>query len=65
MYTNTVFSAVFRAVPGLTTPISCPSFSITRHFSVLEGPSSGVYVGVNCHTAGTLRTVGHNVEIFS
>jgi hypothetical protein len=44
MYTNTVFSAAFCAVPGLTIPISCPSSTTTRHVSVSQGPSSGVYV---------------------
>jgi hypothetical protein len=43
MYTNTVFNAAFRAVPGLTTPISCPSSTTTRLVSVSQGPSSGVY----------------------
>jgi hypothetical protein len=52
MCTNTVFSAALRAVPGLTTPVSCPT---TRHVSVSQGPSSGVHVVTRklfpcCHT---------------
>jgi hypothetical protein len=43
MYRNTVFCAVVRAAPDLTTPISCP-FTATRHVSVSQGRSSGAYV---------------------
>jgi hypothetical protein len=59
MCTNTVFSAAHRAVPGLTTPVSCPS--TTRHVSVSQGPSSGLHVVTRklfhcCHTDHALRT---------
>jgi hypothetical protein len=58
MCTNTVFSAAHRAVPGLTTPVSCPT---TRHVSVSQGPSSGVHVVTRklfhcCHSDHALRT---------
>jgi hypothetical protein len=43
-YTNTVFIAILRAVPGSTTPISCPYYITTLHVSASQGPSSGVYV---------------------
>jgi hypothetical protein len=60
MCTNTVFSAAFCAVPGLTTPISCPA-TTTRQVSVSQGPSSGMYVAarklLHCwHTDHTIRT---------
>jgi hypothetical protein len=44
MYTDTAFRAVFCAVPGFITPISCPSSITTRHVSVSQGSSSGVYI---------------------
>jgi hypothetical protein len=59
MYTNTVYSAAFCAVRGLTTPISCPS-TTTLHVSISQGPSSGMNVVarklLHCwHTEHALR----------
>jgi hypothetical protein len=59
MCTNTVFSTALRAVPGLTSPVSCPS-TTTRHVSVSQGPSSGVHIVTRklfhcCHTDHALR----------
>jgi hypothetical protein len=58
MYTNTAFSEAFWVVPGLTTPIPCPT---TRHVLVSQGPSSGVYAvareALHCqHTDHVVRT---------
>jgi hypothetical protein len=44
MYINTIISAAIRALLDLATPISCPSITTTRHVSVSQGPSSGVYI---------------------
>jgi hypothetical protein len=60
MYTNTVFSAAFCAVPGLTTPISCPS--TIQHVLVSQEPSSGVHAvaskALHCqHTDHMVRTL--------
>jgi hypothetical protein len=61
MYINTVFSAAVRVVPGSITPISYTTSTITRHVSISQGPSSGVYVVArklfHCwHTHHALRT---------
>jgi hypothetical protein len=43
MYAKTVFSVAFRGVPGLTTPILCPSSTTAWHVSVSQELSSGVH----------------------
>jgi hypothetical protein len=43
VYTNTIFSAVFRAVPCLITPVSCPCSTAARHVTVSQELLSDVY----------------------
>jgi hypothetical protein len=65
MYTNAVLSAAFCAVPSLTTPILCPSSISTRHVSVSQEPSSGVYVVAHCSYAAYLGKINEELCFLS